>query len=885
ANREDNVLLEIEAGLKLAAENKARLFPIVIGSTGQDSIYQPFNGSYFSPEKYPNVIHIASGENVRSTMTQFFRIQVARVEQSPLSQSALCSTAERILRVLSPSEGPIASNQQIPSVAKSFTGRESEIDLVQQCLFLNGVSLVTGLPGMGKSSVAAKVAHNCLELYQNVFWISLESLSSANTGFEAITNMLNLPMPPQASATDFRKAISKWLSSKSGYLLVIDNADSPNIVASCFEDVPKFLGDVLITSRNNNILQHFQDLDLDLRKVVEIESWNEETTCAYLTSRTKKVADLSNKDVKSIIQLLAGHSLSVAQAASYMVSNRMSYAQFVMRMTAVINSDSTLAETGKRGSIGNIFQLFKKVCLELGTIGEAALGLLASVSYISPVAIPRILILSMLHEVNPDIEATDVLNVLLDNGWLRSDASESIFSTHAVIQELCHSLKEAVVSLPKIIHALKTLYPEDALFSITPEQKVNCRQLSVHVQHLTEFLCGLGTFEQKAIWQSFKELLYLWLRYLERLERLTDFTNILRLCLSIEITLFGVQSLEVATSKYFLGKSEFLHGNLQIAKAMELNALEIFQEFYTTRLHLSVASALYEMGQISFLLEDYVEAQEYLLECLKIRVDIYKTKFHYSVGHTLYTLSQTYGSLGDNVKAKDLLYECLDIFETVYGTRQHTDVSFPLNDLGIIVDNEGDYNTAKKLLLEALDILEQDHGTRHNRSFASSLHALGNVYIGEGNYSQARKMYLEALEITESLYTHQHPAVAGILLSLGNAATAAGDDISAEEYFLDSISVAEEVHGTRQLLDIAMALKGLGAAKYNQENIVKAKQYYTEALEIYGALMQGPSSEVASIIRGLGMVAFTEYRYDESKELYLESLEMFTNLYGQKSHY
>ncbi|ORY41412.1 hypothetical protein BCR33DRAFT_826358 [Rhizoclosmatium globosum] len=90
-SRDDNVLLEIEAGLQLAEEKKARIFPIVIGSTNSTGVYTTFDGSYFSPDKYPNINHGASGKNVRSTMSQFFRIQGSRVEYSPSSQGTLCA--------------------------------------------------------------------------------------------------------------------------------------------------------------------------------------------------------------------------------------------------------------------------------------------------------------------------------------------------------------------------------------------------------------------------------------------------------------------------------------------------------------------------------------------------------------------------------------------------------------------------------------------------------------------------------------------------------------------------------------------------------------------------------------------------------------------------
>ncbi|ORY38336.1 hypothetical protein BCR33DRAFT_741550 [Rhizoclosmatium globosum] len=283
ANKIDNVLLEIENGLKMKAVDQAGLLPIFVGSVMADGSYSPFDTSYFSTNKYPDSIHAGSKENVRDSIAQLFRIQGEFIRHSPCNKNALHLATDSILKLVLPYQTTQANNQQLPPIAKSFMSHGTEIESIQKSLFMDGVSLVTGFPGIGKSSVATKVAHDSLKLYQYVLWISLESLPTAYVGFERIAKSLNLSVPESTSVA-YHKAVSYWLECNHGYLLVIDNADIPEYVEECFHEVPKFLGDVLIKSRHNNILQFFPHLECP--ETIQLESWTDVVTCQYFEERT-----------------------------------------------------------------------------------------------------------------------------------------------------------------------------------------------------------------------------------------------------------------------------------------------------------------------------------------------------------------------------------------------------------------------------------------------------------------------------------------------------------------------------------------------------------------------------------------------------------------------
>ncbi|KAJ3082332.1 hypothetical protein HDU99_002989, partial [Rhizoclosmatium hyalinum] len=102
ANNIDNVLLEIENGLKLKAADQARLLPIFIGSVLADGSYAPFNTSYFTLNMYPDIIHLGSKENVRDSMAHLFKIQGDFIKHSPCNENALYFAADSVLKLIAP---------------------------------------------------------------------------------------------------------------------------------------------------------------------------------------------------------------------------------------------------------------------------------------------------------------------------------------------------------------------------------------------------------------------------------------------------------------------------------------------------------------------------------------------------------------------------------------------------------------------------------------------------------------------------------------------------------------------------------------------------------------------------------------------------------------
>ena len=119
------------------------------------------------------------------------------------------------------------------------------------------VSVVSGLGGVGKSAIArevCRVARRRLLYPSGIFWVNADSLVSLDRSLRTMAVRAPLSMhrfrDASARAEEVREAVSQWLASHPGWLLVLDNADDPAVVRPYVPTgAAAAAGHVLLTSR------------------------------------------------------------------------------------------------------------------------------------------------------------------------------------------------------------------------------------------------------------------------------------------------------------------------------------------------------------------------------------------------------------------------------------------------------------------------------------------------------------------------------------------------------------------------------------------------------------------------------------------------------------
>ncbi|KAL8921765.1 MAG: hypothetical protein Q9172_003848 [Xanthocarpia lactea] len=120
--------------------------------------------------------------------------------------------------------------------------------------------VISGMGGQGKSEICLQLAYRFRRSFWGVFWVDVSATSSAKNDFLNIAKRLDI------HTESMEEAQQGLANVKQPCLLVLDNADDPNVDYQCYFPAG-LLGVVLLTSRNAECHQYASSPEL----AVELE--------------------------------------------------------------------------------------------------------------------------------------------------------------------------------------------------------------------------------------------------------------------------------------------------------------------------------------------------------------------------------------------------------------------------------------------------------------------------------------------------------------------------------------------------------------------------------------------------------------------------------------
>jgi tetratricopeptide (TPR) repeat protein/DNA-binding XRE family transcriptional regulator len=661
-----------------------------------------------------------------------------------------------------------------------FTGQEEYLHQLAQRVGegkAGGVTqAISGLGGIGKTSLALEFAYRYADHYYAVLWAQADTLDTLRAELVRFAAVLGLTERQEQDQKRSVEAVIRWLATHRGWLLILDNVET----LEGFELLlpSRHQGTILFTTR----LQVTEPFAPSIR----LTSMNEGEGMALLLRRAKRLEQTDGLDqassedktlARAIVREVDGLPLALDQAGAYILHTQCGlsgYLQLYHEQRHQLLSWRGQFFSTHPASVKTTFQLVFK---QIEHINQSAAQVLQFCAFLAPEAIPEELFRDGGTHLNPPLQYAavdtfswnEVLEILQSLSLVHRDSNAQTLTIHRLVQATTLdtlSTFEQEAWRERVIVVLNTVFPEVGELSAKP-----CERLLSHV-----FVCEAYHLSKEQENLDLATLLFKAAWYL------------------------------------LLARAQF-----STAERFFLRALHIAERILGPAHH-NVAHPLYGLAYLYQLQDKDEQAEHLCLRALSIAEQALEPN-HLEVTHPLNGLANIYAKQGKYELAESFYQRALRIREQNLHPEDHEyfRVASLLSNLAILYYEQRKYEQAEPLYQRSLTIRERLLGADHP-DVAKSLSGLANVYREQGKYEQAEPLYQQALAIQERSLGLQHPDTAESLHDFATLSYAQG---KREE----ALSFYQRAYATRKA--------ALGA---HHSQTIETRERYTALLQAMGGV-------------------------------------------------
>jgi tetratricopeptide (TPR) repeat protein len=755
---------------------------------------------------------------------------------------------------------------------KHYVPRENKHVLVTQQLKKEGICVIYGHGGVGKSTLVAEYGHELKE-QQVVYWLMAETRDKLVSSYEKIADELRINYQ---WLQEYKKEPGKYLSElsrqvynviedrKHRVLLVLDNAVDAALIDECLLHRPSLVK-MLITTRNQKDFSNYDPINLS--------TFTEPEGKTYLQQSLRKNTFSPNEDdIKALIREVGLIPQKLTLAVGYLCAYQS------INIQDYISELQKLKESGKKGE-GKL--VLPEVNLGLETlIGPLAKAqqLMHYAAYLDPDFIPLSLFESLLdisdEELGVTLGALERLSLIL---LIRGRKGREIgIQIHREVQAACREYTKwaykSEITEKKVLDSLvQALYKHMPEVTHIPDSGWQQAEIyAPHVAHvlssvegvlepsglLAKLLNRMGTYSRE-VTCNYQQAKHYYQKALDMYKNLHSGNHL------------GTTTLlnKVGNIYRDLGQTE------EGLKYLE-QALVMRKELYSGS-HFNIAALLNDLGTAYMVLGQADEGLKYFKQALAMLNELDSDK-HSAIADSLNNIGAAYRDLGQIDKGLNYFKQALVMNKELY-KGNHPAIAKSLNNVGDAYKDLGQIGKGLKYFKQALAMLKKFYGGNHP-DIATALNNVGAVYSELWQTEEGLKYLQQALVMVKELYKGNHPAIAKSLNNVGGAYMDLGQTEEGLEYFKQAFDMVKELYKGNHP-DIASSLNNVGNAYRELGKTEEGLKYLQQAFVMIKELYKGNHPAIATVLNNVGGAYMDLGQTGEGLNYFKQALVMVKELY------
>ena len=661
-----------------------------------------------------------------------------------------------------------------------FVGRKNELAEIRRRFVKDAVVVVAALGGSGKTRTARAYCDQYRAKYNHIFWVRAESAAEVREGYAAIADSLGLPGTELPEGLRAASAM-EWLRKNAGWLLVLDNLDTPEVGTAYFPRNRK--SHTLITSRMARL--SFPNVGA----AYVLPTLSPTDSVEFLLTRCGRQAASAGerKAAEEIAQELGHLPLALVQAATYIVNYKATFADY--RDLYEIRKLEQLAKQGPFDEempigVATTWEMnFRQIETEAGTTdtaGRYAADLLRFSAFLGPDDIPMNLIIEGdgIAEVCPGLHALlaaagtdairrEVYNIALEPltrySLVAKDPEKHTFSVHRLVQEVTRKRlpeEDRARWREGVVRAMELAFPAPN-FGNWPL----CKSLMTHATAVRDLILEekIQTEQSGRLLEKMGRYLYDVAQYPLAERYYQDAAEIRRVALHPDHPDFIIACHNLA--RLLHDKREYGDALSRYEDAMRITRLhhaEVSEE---------VSMVLNGVGGVYDSQGDYQRAEQCYLQSHSISRARYGDEKEFP-GYAAQNLGLLYFRQGLSErrarhsqsakalfeKAEGRYREALTIFERCL-PNDHPDRANTLHNLAQLCRAMDDPDRALPLYKQAIRIQTKAYGQKGHPLLSTSHFNIAELYESLEMYTEAARHYRAGRDIDVKLHGSDHPDV------------------------------------------------------------------------------------------------------------------------------